>query len=203
MFKKVSLFVLALLAVGAGVLYYVNGRDTYDPSKYSVGIGADPAPTATNGVQSDNEAPAAATEPKQGANRLVRGATVTFTLPDQFDKPHSVTPQTKTIIAVFGRSTGSTVREFLDKQGPDFLPKRDALFMADISPLPVVVRNTFALPMLRKSKYSVVLMYEAEVSKAFKNEDEADKITVATLHNGVVQAVKYVTTKVELEAALK
>ncbi|WP_415407775.1 hypothetical protein ACLHDG_04385 [Sulfurovum sp. CS9] len=175
MIKKILLGLLGLIIIGGGALFFIKGKDNYDASKYSANV--------SNGLNS--------------------GSTISFTLPDQFDKSHTLQADTKTLVLVFAKATGHTVKEFLKKQDSDYLAKRATLFVADISPMPTVIRNTFALPDLKKSAYSVLLIYDKNIAKQLKNEKEADKIAVVTLENGVVNAVKYIDSEEELEAILK
>jgi len=175
MIKKTLLGLLGLIIIGGGVLFFMNGKDNYDATKYSANI----------------------------SNGLNAGSTISFTLPDQFDKAHTLEANTKTLILVFAKATGHTVKEFLKKQDSSYLAKRDTLFVADISPMPTVIRNTFALPDLKKSAYSVLLIYDKNIAKQLKNEKEADRIAVVILENGVVKASKYVDSEEELKAILK
>jgi hypothetical protein len=175
MVKRIVLGVLALLVVGVVTLFAVNGKDNYDASKYSA--------SATDGINV--------------------GSKLDFTLPDQFDKAHSLTNDTKRVILVFAKSTGHTVKAFLNKQDSNFLSRRKTLFVADISPMPTVIRNTFALPDLKKSNYSVLLIYDKQIAKSLKNEQEADKIAIVTLDNKVVKSVDFITTEDELRAKFK
>jgi hypothetical protein len=175
MIKKIVLGILGVLLIGGGALFVMNGKDTYDASKYSAKV----------------------------SNGLNTGSTISFTLPDQFDKPHSLSADTKKLILVFAKSTGHTVKAFLKQQDKDYLPQRHTLFVADISPMPVVIRNTFALPDFKKSPYSVLLIYDKSIAKQLKNEQEADKIALVDLENGEIKAVKYVTTEEELKTWLE
>ena len=174
MIKKVILGLLALIIIAGGALFFINGKDNYDASKYKA--------SATDGMNV--------------------ASSIEFTLPDQFDKAHSLTTDTKKVIFVFAKATGHTVKEFLKQQDKNYLSERNALFVADISPMPTVIRNTFALPDLKKSAYSVLLVYDKAIAKEFKNDAQAEKIAVVTLKNKVVEDVKYITTDVELKAAL-
>ena len=174
MIKKIILSLLALIIVAVGGLFLVNGKNNYDATKYSA--------TATDGINV--------------------GSKITFTLPDQFDKAHTLTNDTKKLILVFAKATGHTVKEFLKTQSADYLSKKNALFVADISPMPTVIRNTFALPDFKKSSYSVLLIYDETIAKELKNVDNAEKIAVATMENGVVKDIKFVSTKEEFVAEL-
>ncbi len=125
------------------------------------------------------------------------------TLPDQFDKPHSLTNNTFLLILFFAKSTGHTVKAFLNIQDKNFLEKRNTLFVADISPMPTIIRNTFALPDLKKSPYSVLLIYDEKIANSLKNKKEADKIAIANIENKVIKSVEYITTTKELVKSLE
>lgn len=174
MVKKIILSLILLIAIAVGTLFAINGKNNYDPSKYSA--------TATHGLQT--------------------GSTLSFTLPDQFDKAVSLTNDTKKIIFVFAKATGHTVREFLKKQDKNYLPSRNTLFVADVSGMPTVIRNTFALPDFRKSPYSVLLIYDKAIAKSYKNVEDAEKITIITLDNKTITKVQTLTSEEELKKAL-
>ena len=174
MIKKIIYSLLLLLLVAGGALFAINGKSHYDPSKYSA--------SATKG--------------------LTVGSKLSFTLPDQFDKPVTLTPETQKVIFVFAKATGHTVREFLKKQDKNYLPSRDTLFVADVSGMPTVIRNTFALPDFRKSPYSVALIYDKAIASTYKNEKDTDKITIVSLKNKTITKIQTVSTEEALKAAL-
>ena len=173
--KKIILIITTLIIIAVGGLFVINGKDNYDASKYSV--------TATNGINV--------------------GSKLSLTLPNQFDAPASLTNETKKIVFVFAKATGHTVKEFLKQQDKEYLTSRNALFVADISPMPTVIRNTFALPDFKKSDYSVLLIYDKSIAKTLKNEAQADKIVVASLDNMTIKEIQYVSTEDELRKILK
>ncbi len=172
--KKIILTIVALAIIAVGILFSVNGKDNYDASKYSV--------TATNGINV--------------------GSKLSLSLPDQFDKAHSLSNDTKKVIFVFAKATGHTVKGFLTKQSKDYLENRNTLFVADISPMPTVIRNTFALPDLKKSDYAVLLIYDKKIAKTLKNEEKADMIAVADLEGKTIKSIQYISTEEELISAL-
>lgn len=169
--KKIILAILLLLVVGGGALFAIKGKDNYDPSKYSA--------TLTDGLK--------------------KGSTMAYTLPDQFDKSMTLDDSIDKVILVFAKATGHAVKEFLKKQPADYLQKEKASFIADVSPMPVVIRNTFALPDLKKQHYRVGLIYDKSISKDFKKGIDTDSIVVVTLKNRVIQDIKYIKTAKELK----
>jgi len=174
MFKKIALGLVGLIIVAGGALFVMNGSDNYDATKYNA--------TVTDGMNV--------------------GSQMSFSLPDQFDKKHSLNDDTKILILSFAKATGHTVKNFLSSKSDDYLSSRNAMFLADISPMPTVIRNTFALPDLKKSSYPVLLIYDKTIAAQIKNDTKADKIAVITLENGTITDTKYLTTVEELKTIL-
>ncbi len=174
--KKILLALLALIVVGGGIFFFINAKENYDPTKYSTTV--EPAP-------------------------LTKGSKVDFTLPDQFDKPHSLEAGTKTLIMTFAKESSHVVRNFLKTKPDDYLLMHEAKYVADIHPMPTVIRNAFAMPDLRKSNYPVLLIYEEKMSALFKDPAYADDIMIVTLNNKVVESVDFVKDAKALEAKLQ
>lgn len=202
--KKLALLIGVLVLVGGGVFYYLNSKDHYDPSKYSATItSAPPAPgdTAEAGAP---VAPGTGTEvPAPQATGLAIGAKVELTLPDQFDAAHTIAADTTTLIMAFSKGSGSIVRGYLDTQPGSFLSDHKTVFIANISPIPVVIRNTLALPKLRKSSYSVLLLYEESMADALMNKEQSENIAVVTLESNVVQGIQYAANEADLVALIR
>ena len=174
MFKKIVVGFIVVLVIAAGALFMINGKDNYDATKYSA--------TVTDGMRV--------------------GSNLNFSLPDQFDKKYTLSDKTETIIFSFAKTTGHTVKDFLSKESKDYLPSRNAMFIADISPMPTVIRNTFALPDLKKSSFSVLLIYDKSIASQIKDDTKADKIAVVRLKNRTIVDVQYIETQEELQKAL-
>ncbi len=166
--KLVTLVALAtLIATGAG-FYCVISTNHYDSSKYQL--------TIVDGLEGGG---------------LKVGSRISFTLPDQFDLPHSLAPETQTLILTFTRNTGEEVRSFLDGRNEDVLLTHHAIFIADFSHLPVVLRNLSVLPRLRKYLYPIVLLYEETMSRELCNPRHRNSIAVATVREGTVESIEY------------
>ena len=173
--KKILLILLILTVVAAGTLFFLNGKDTYDASKYSA--------TLSNGLK--------------------EGSTIAYTLPDQFDKTQTLDDSIRKLILVFAKDTGHTVKEYLKAQPADYLAKYHTAFIADVSPMPVVIRNTFALPDLKRQHYSVTLIYDKKISEDFKKDAKTDQIAVATLNSKKIEKIVYLKSIEELKTALQ
>jgi len=127
--------------------------------------------------------------------------TIDFKLPDQFDNSHSLSSETKTIIVAFLKKDGHTVREYLKKHDPLLLEKNHAFFIADISKVPVVIRNMFILKDLKKSKFPVLLIYDKKISKSLSEGKEG--IMILNLDNKVIKSTSYIHDEKELDKLFK
>jgi len=140
---------------------------------------------------------------KVGSSGIKVGAKIDiFTLKDQFDKPQTLKQDTKKIIFVFKKPVDHTVREYLNAQKNDYLIKRKIVFVADVSPMPSLIRDYIALPDLRKRDYSISLMYDENFANLFKYSNRAEEIMILTLDNLVVKEVKFVKTAKELQSEI-
>ena len=124
----------------------------------------------------------------------------TFSLPNQFDKIHTVSSEVSIIIVAFEKESLNLVNDFLSSKSIDFLDLNNAIFINDISSVPSVVIKMFTIPKMRDYKYDILLIYK-ENSKKFLEEES--KITVYSLEKGFVKDVKYISTKYELEKVFK
>jgi len=168
---------IVLVIIAAGVLFGVNGSSNYDASKYSLTI-----------------APA--------DQHFGTGSTIDFILPDQFNKRHKLSTTTEKLIFAFTKDTGHIVKVFMMEKPEGYLTKRHTVIVADISAMPVVIQNTFALPDLRKSNYSMMLIYDKEMAKQLKEGQEATKVIVMTLKDKKVIKVAHASSPEELEKLL-
>jgi hypothetical protein len=123
-----------------------------------------------------------------------------FSLPNQFDKIHTVSSDISIIIVTFEKESANLVNDFLSSKNSDFLDLNHAIFINDISCVPSVVVKMFTIPKMRDYKYDILLIYK-ENSKKFLEEE--NKITVYLLEKGFVKDVKYISTKYELEKVFK
>lgn len=127
---------------------------------------------------------------------IVDGKLQTFTLPDQFEKTHTIDNSIHTIIVSFENSTGKEMNAFLSKQKPDYLQKHHAVFIANISKAPSLIIKYFIMPKMRKSKYPILLINDEDNHQFLYKED---KITVYTISNGVVSSIDYVDSAKDIE----
>ena len=122
-----------------------------------------------------------------------------FTLKDQFDKEHKLTNNVKKVIFAFSKPTGHIMKVYMGTRKSDYLTSRDIIFIADISGMPTVIANMFAIPDLQESEYPVLLIKEKENAKIFRDEKQKNAIMIISLDNKIVKSVKFVTNKDDLK----
>jgi len=175
---KIIVSGLVVLAVGAVTVVYADATD--DPPPYTA--------TVTAGDEGGG---------------LVEGTQVDLTLPDQFGVSHTVGPDVAILLLAPSKRAGKRVRAYLDAQNADFLSEHRAVFVADISGVPAVFRETVALPMLRKSAYPVLLIYDADLAAKLRSDGHDSEITVARLKNNVVRNVHFAANRQALARLLE
>jgi hypothetical protein len=178
MIKKILLGILVLIVVAVGALFAINGTSNYDPTKYHLSILPDSKPFGV-------------------------GSTIDLTLPDQFDKPHTLSDETRKLIFVFTKETGHTFKSFMAYQSDDFLAKRNIVAIGDISGMPTVIVNTFAMPDFRKSNYSILLIYDKAMAAKLKEGQAVDKVIVMSIQNKKITNIEHAATVEELKKLLK
>ncbi len=173
--KKIILTLVAVILIASGVIFAKYAKSDYDDSKFSASV--TPAP-------------------------LQKGSQIDYSLPDQFGKTHTLEPGTRTLILTFAKESAHTVRNFLKSKPDDYLLMHEAEYIADIHPMPVIIRNMFAMPDLKKSNYPVLLIYDEKIATLFKNPQHKDDIALVTLDKNRVTDITYVKDAKSLEAKL-
>ncbi len=176
--KKILLGLIAILVIATGVLFGINGKSNYDSKKYSLTI-----------------------TPKN--KHFGTGSSIKYILPDQFNKVHKLSTTAKKMIFAFTKDTGHIVTTFMLKKPKNFLSKHNAVIVSDISGMPVIIRNTFALPDLRKSNYPMMLIYDKKMAKQLKEGQKDNMVVVMTLDDEKVTQVEYANSKGALAKLLK
>jgi len=171
--KKVLLILSLLVLVGAGALYFLKGKSQYDPAKYTLSITPEEKPFGV-------------------------GSRIDFVLPDQFGKAHKLDPQTRTMVFAFTKATGHIIKEALADTNDADLQKQGAVVVADISGMPTVIQNMFALPDLRKSAYTMLLIYDKQMAARLKEGQATDKVILVRLKDQTVQKIEHAQNAKEL-----
>jgi hypothetical protein len=114
----------------------------------------------------------------------------TFSLANQFDKKQTIDASVRTILVSFQKDTGANVNAFLTQQKADFLSQHHAVFIANISGMPMIITKMFALPKMRNYEHSILLIYD-ENDQRFESQE--GKTTVYKLDKGVIQHIDFIT----------
>jgi len=179
MIKKAILGVVLLMIIVVGAVFAINGTRHYDPTKYHLSV-----------------------TPKEKPFGV--GSTIDLKLPDQFDTPQGLSADTQKLIFVFTKATGHIFRSYMAYHDtPNYLTDRKTVAVADVSAMPAVILNTFAMPDFRKSKYSILLIYDKQMAQRLKEGQDVDKVIVMTLTNKKVTGIDHAATVEELDALLK
>jgi hypothetical protein len=113
-----------------------------------------------------------------------------FSLVNQFDEKQTITDEIETLLVSFEKGTGADVNEFLADQKSDFLKEHHAIFIANISGMPMVITKMFALPKMRKYQHNILLIYD-ENDTRFQSKE--GKTTLYRLKGGVIKDIKFIT----------
>ena len=135
------------------------------------------------------------------ANALIIGdSTPTFDIKDQFEKAQKISTDAKTILVAGDKATGEILKEYLLKKEKGFLEANKTYYVADISGMPSLISKFFALPKMKKYPFSILLVDE-EQTKSFSKKE--DNITVYSVTDGKISAIKYIKTAAELDSVFK
>lgn len=119
-----------------------------------------------------------------------------FSLPNQFDKIHTINNEISKIIVTFEKDDVDLVNDFLSSKNNDFLDKNHAVFINNISKTSSLIVKMLIIPELRDYDYDILLIHN-ENSKKFL--EKKNKISVYIIENSKVKNIKYISTKEELE----
>jgi hypothetical protein len=126
-----------------------------------------------------------------------------FSYPDQFDKIHSVTNETKQMIFAFKKDSGHSLKEFLSNKPNDYLTSKNIMNIADVSAMPTIIQ-WFALPSLKDYNYPIVVLNDDEISEKYKKDEKnIEKLIVVILKNKIVSDIKYFDNIAQLEKHLE
>lgn len=126
-----------------------------------------------------------------------------FVLNDQFGQPHTFNKDIKKVIYVCKKDTGHTAKEFFASKSDDFLEKRGAIFIADISKMPSPIRDYVAIPDFQKSSYKVWLITYKKPKQTFRIKGYEDYIIIADIDNFIVRDIRFIKTKEQLSKELE
>ena len=136
--------------------------------------------------------------------KLVVGKSLSdLKLNDQNDKPQTISKETKIVFFSFAKPTGHACNDFLESKPANFLKEHHALYVADVSAAPTLIKKIFILPDLRKLKFPILLINNDKLSAEFSKGMDKDKIVVVTLNNDTITKIQNVADTKALTAIFK
>lgn len=123
-------------------------------------------------------------------------------LNDQFENMRSVEAETQAIVFAFSKQVGHDCNDFLATKAKDYLSAKNALYVADISNAPSLVRSMFIAPGLKDFEHTILVLDAKEVSKILRPDGDLEKIVVVSLENYIIKDIAYIATTEELNKLL-
>lgn len=145
-----------------------------------------------------SEEPKIAVEPKT----YVGNSLETLQLNDQFGKPHRLDADTKTVIFAFSKEMGHVSNDFFTAQEPGYLDQRHALFIADVSAAPSLIRSMFIMPGLKDFNHTVLVIEDENVAASYRIDEHQEELMVLDVNNFVIESISYAKTAEELNEKL-
>ena len=113
-----------------------------------------------------------------------------FSLKDQYGNLYEVDETTRLILFSKDMEGGSIIRTGLKETYRNYLSNHNAVFIADISGMPGLIRKFVALPKMRKYPYSILLDMVSSVTKDFPSQP--DKATLIYVRNLRITDIQYI-----------
>jgi len=137
------------------------------------------------------------------AKLVVTQSVEAFALSDQHDKAHTISADTKTLVFAFSKDIGHTCNDFFATKEETYLEDNKAMFVADVSGAPSVIRSMFIIPGLKDFKHTVLVIDDKNVATGYKSGLDAEKIIIVSLNDKIITSINTVSTTDELASAIE
>jgi len=121
-----------------------------------------------------------------------------LTLKDQFNTPQSLNAETKKVIFAFSKDMGHMSNAYFDKQDPNFLAEHNAVFVADVSSAPSLIRSMFIMPGLKEFKHPVLVIDDENTAASYRIDANRDKLMVVDIEYFIIKKISFVESEDEL-----
>lgn len=112
-----------------------------------------------------------------------------------------VPSKTRLVIVAFEKDTAAVVNDYLITKSKYYIQKHKAVFIADISKMPMVITNMFALPKMKKYKHLLYLHYGKKFQKNIPRRE--DKITLLEFKDSKLSKIMFATTTGDIKRAIE
>lgn len=125
----------------------------------------------------------------------------TFTLDDQHGNQHTIDGGTRAILYAREMEGGKLVKEALSESGAELLSDADAVYVANVSGMPALIRRIFALPKMRRRGYPVLLDTEGTITRDFPGSE--GRATLIQLETSKVVGIDHYDSAEAVRTALR
>lgn len=137
------------------------------------------------------------------AKLVVNQSVAAFALNDQHEKAHTISADTKTLVFAFSKDMGHTCNDFFATKTDTYLEDNKAMFVADVSGAPSVIRSMFIMPGLKDFKHTVLVIDDKNVATGYKSGMDAEKIIAVSLKDNIIISINALSTTEELASAIE
>lgn len=134
---------------------------------------------------------------------VVEQSLADLTLSDQHEKPYTLAADTKTLIFAFSKDVGHTCNDFFATKDENYLNAHKAVFVADVSSAPSLIRSMFIMPGLKDFKHTVLVIDDKSVANGYKAGQDSTKIIVVSLEDKKITAINTVSSTEELTSKIE
>jgi len=129
----------------------------------------------------------------------LKDSIIGVTIQNQFDKDHVIGAKTKRLIVSFEKDISENLNIYLASKESNYLKEKETLFIVNISKMPFIIASLFAIPKMQKYKYDILLICDENDKKFISQEG---KVTVYEVENGVIEKIKFNSSKEVIENIL-
>lgn len=122
-------------------------------------------------------------------------------LEDQFGERRAVDDSVRLVLFSRDMDGGNAIREALAEDGAAFLEQHAAVYVADVSGMPALVRQLMAKPAMRRRGYPMLLDENGAATRALPAEP--GQATLLFLEAGRVKRIETVASAQALRAAVE
>ena len=139
--------------------------------------------------------------PAGGEPYAVGSVLPALSLEDQHGEPRTLDALVRVVLFSRDMDGGGVVKQALADDGPDFLERNGAVYVADVSAMPGLVLRLMARPAMRRRPYPMLLDEQGDATADFPSQK--GKATLLFVERSKVVRITYVGTADALRGALE
>jgi hypothetical protein len=124
-----------------------------------------------------------------------------MSLEDQHGKPRRIDETARAILFARDMDGGGILKEALAESGPSLLEGAGAVYVADVSGMPRLIRRFFALPSMRRRAYTILIDVDGSVTERLPSAE--GRATLMTLDALRLVRVTHFDSAADVRAALE